>query len=302
MRVTSPTVLSILASGFFVSAAPAKGCNRVDAVYMLLKGSLQSQASSLCVQFLGGDQTVVQTQIQTVTGPARIATITAPDETQTIDVEVTNVNQVYSTETVYLPPPTTTQTVTVVGPTQTIYQKRGNHVALPPKLASFASSRISSACSCIATPTTRTISDIQTFTIPGSQATTKLPGATISVTLTKTLQITSVSYTTTTLPATTTIIATATTTVRPILVKQKICNAKGLPGSNAFNYGANFNTNQDACVASCKTDTRCLATGFYLVTDPSTGTTTGTCRKYDKAVVDSADLGFGYYNFNDKAC
>jgi hypothetical protein len=64
MRITSPTVLGILASGFFVSAAPAKGCNRVDAVYMLLKGSLQSQASSLCVQFLGGDQTIVQTEVR----------------------------------------------------------------------------------------------------------------------------------------------------------------------------------------------------------------------------------------------
>jgi hypothetical protein len=52
----------------------------------------------------------------------------------------------------------------------------------------------------------------------------------------------------------------------------------------------------------CKTDNRCLSTGFYIVTNPTTGTQTGTCRKYDKSVTDSADLGFGYYNFNDKAC
>ena len=92
------------------------------------------------------------------------------------------------------------------------------------------------------------------------------------------------------------------TTVTPILVKPKICNARGLPGPNAFNYDANFNTNQAACIASCKTDNRCLSTGFYIVTDPTNGSQTGTCRKYDKSVTDSADLGSGYYNFNDKAC
>jgi hypothetical protein len=90
--------------------------------------------------------------------------------------------------------------------------------------------------------------------------------------------------------------------VTPILVKPKICNARGLPGVNAFNYDANFNSNQAACIASCKTDNRCLSTGFYTVTDPSTGTQTGTCRKYDKSVTDTADLGPGYYNFNDRAC
>lgn len=95
---------------------------------------------------------------------------------------------------------------------------------------------------------------------------------------------------------------TVTRTITPLLIKPKICNARGLPGANAFNYNANFNTDQASCIASCKTDTRCYSTGFYLVTDPSTGTSTGTCRKYDKSVTDSADLGLGYYNFNDKAC
>jgi len=103
-------------------------------------------------------------------------------------------------------------------------------------------------------------------------------------------------------PATGTATVVTVTTVTPILVKPKICNAKGLPGANAFNYDANFNTNQADCIAHCKTDARCLSTGFYLVTDPTTGMTTGTCRSYDKSVTDSADLGFGYYNFNDKAC
>lgn len=95
---------------------------------------------------------------------------------------------------------------------------------------------------------------------------------------------------------------TVTTTVNPVLVKPAICNARGLPGANAFNYNANFNSNQASCKNQCKADPRCLSTGFYLVTDPSSGTTTGTCRLYDKSVTDSADLGFGYYNFNDKAC
>lgn len=320
MRITSLTVLSILASGSVVSAAPAKGCNSVDAVYLLLKGSLQSQASSLCVQFLGGYKTVVQTQvrrsthiidsksltieqIQTVTGPARIATITAPDQTQTIVVDVTNINQVYMTESVYLPPPTTT-TVTVVGPTQTVYQKRRNPVTLPPKLASFASSRISSACSCIATPTTTTIAATQTSTIPGAQSTTTLPGTTLSITVTKTLEETSVSYTTTTLPATTTVVETATFTARPVLVKQKICNASGLIGDNGadFHYNANYDTNQDACIAMCKADEHCLATGFYIATDWETEVTRGVCRMFDHAVADTAALGYGYYTWNDKAC
>ena len=55
-------------------------------------------------------------------------------------------------------------------------------------------------------------------------------------------------------------------------------------------------------VNRCFADDRCLATGFYIVDDWMTGTSTGTCRKFDKSVTDSADLGFGYYNFNDKYC
>jgi hypothetical protein len=91
--------------------------------------------------------------------------------------------------------------------------------------------------------------------------------------------------------------------VTPILVKPKICNAAGLPGANAFNYNANFNAaSVAACLAACQADNRCYSLGTYLVTDPTTGTTTRTCRYYDKPVADSADLGFGYYAFYDKAC
>ena len=128
------------------------------------------------------------------------------------------------------------------------------------------------------------------------------PQTTVVVTYTTTVEVTSPATAVATLGPTSTVTTAVTTTVTPILVKPKICNARGLPGARAFNYDANFNTNQAACIASCKPDNRCLATGFYIVTDPSTGSQTGTCRKYDKSVTDSADLGSGYYNFNDKAC
>ncbi|KAF3801178.1 putative oxidoreductase [Colletotrichum gloeosporioides] len=149
---------------------------------------------------------------------------------------------------------TATVTVTITAGTKTIYQKkkRNNRPACPPALRLFAESRISSACSCIAQPITRTVTATA-----------------------KTVQITSQTQVTQTV-AGDAITQTVTTTVTPILVKPKICNERGLPGPNAFNYDANFND----CIASCKTDN----------------------RKYDKSVTDSADLGPGYYNFNDKAC
>ncbi|CAO2654139.1 Nn.00g108720.m01.CDS01 [Neocucurbitaria sp. VM-36] len=80
-----------------------------------------------------------------------------------------------------------------------------------------------------------------------------------------------------------------------------ICNVKGLPGANAFNHSANFKTDQASYIATCKTDSGCFSTGFYLVADPTTGSTTGTCCYYDKSVAQSANQGVGYYTFNDKA-
>jgi hypothetical protein len=101
--------------------------------------------------------------------------------------------------------------------------------------------------------------------------------------------------------STETVQATSTVTPDPV-IRPAICNAQGLPGVNAFNYGANFNSDQSSCISSCKTDPRCLSTGFYLVLNHDTGVVRGTCRYYDKPVADSGDLGYGYYNFNDKDC
>jgi hypothetical protein len=88
--------------------------------------------------------------------------------------------------------------------------------------------------------------------------------------------------------------------VVPILVKPKICNARGQDNTNALNYYTILNVDKAACLAACKVDGRCLSTGFYF--EPGSGTSTGTCRFYDKAVADTADLGAGFYNYNDKAC
>lgn len=70
------------------------------------------------------------------------------------------------------------------------------------------------------------------------------------------------TITVTTPPSTTT--QTLTTTVTPILERPKLCNAKGLPGANALNYDANFDTNQANFIALCKSDARYLSTGFCL--------------------------------------
>ena len=248
-------------------------------------------------------------QTQTVTGPGNTVTVTLPDQTQQATVQTTNVNQVTITSQVQQPDPTVTTRATVTAGTRTIYQRREADPAIRvyappalPALSAFAAQRISSACSCIVTPATRTTVATATTSVAGPQGTATREGQTVIVTVTETVQVTSSYETTKTLDPTGTTTQVIATTVTPILVKPKICNARGLPGANAFNYDANFNTNQANCIASCKTDNRCLSTGFYIVTDPSTGTSTGTCRKYDKSVTDSADLGFGYYNFNDKAC
>lgn len=192
-----------------------------------------------------------------------------------------------------------TSTATFTAGTRTIYQRglRYKHVrqitVSASNIPAYASpcagpAAYSSACSCIGV--TR-----YTVTVNAPVAT---QSSTATVLQTQDVEVTQVV----TVSEAVTRTVEVQTTVTPILVKPKICNARGLPGANAFNYDANFNTNQAACLASCKTDNRCLSTGFYIVTDPGSGTQTGTCRKYDKSVTDSADLGFGYYNWNDKAC
>ncbi|KAJ4993201.1 hypothetical protein SVAN01_01176 [Stagonosporopsis vannaccii] len=305
MRISQNIVAAFLANSLFVHAAPAPGCNSVDAVYAILRGPLKVKASSLCLSFLGGDKTALQTSTHTLTGPTQTVTVTQADQTTTETSSTTNVNLITTTTDQPLPNPTTTTTVIVTAGTSTIYQKREAHITarnLPPELAAFAAYRISRACSCIVVPSTTTTTTTTTINVSGPTTTATLPGKLVIVTTTITIQTTSEITTTRTVPAVGTETQTYITTVTPILVKPKICNASGLPGANAFSYNANFNTNQVNCIASCRTDARCYSTGFYLVTDPSTGSTTGTCRKYDKSVTDSADLGFGYYNFNDKAC
>ncbi|KAF4914807.1 hypothetical protein CGCF415_v002166 [Colletotrichum fructicola] len=303
MHISRLSFAAILAWGSAVTAAPASHCNIVDTVYAILRGPLRAEASQFCLGYLGGMKTTTVTTTATQSGPGRTVTVTVPDQTQAQTVTLTNVNQQTMTNTITGEGSTATVTVTVTAGTKTIYQKkkRNNRPACPPALRLFAESRISSACSCIAQPTTKTITATAKVTVSGPQATQTAPGKTVIVTVTQTVQVTSQTQVTKTV-AGDAVTQTVTTAVTPILVKPKICNARGLPGPNAFNYDANFNTNQADCIASCKIDNRCLSTGFYIVTDPGSGTQTGTCRKYDKSVTDSADLGPGYYNFNDKAC
>ena len=71
MKFQRPYAILAVAGGSLVTAAPAKGCNPVDAVYMILKGPLKAQAASFCLSFLGGDKTVQQTQVRLV-GPTNV--------------------------------------------------------------------------------------------------------------------------------------------------------------------------------------------------------------------------------------
>lgn len=234
--------------------------------------------------------------------------MTEPDQTQQATVDVTVVNHITHTIISQEPVPTITQYVTVTASPKVIYQKRqgssslGASASVPAQLQPFESQRISSACSCIATPVTRTVQATQIQSIEGPVNTQTQPGQTVVVTVYQTIQVTTEETINQTLPPTATAVQTIATTLTPIIIRPKICNVRGLPGPNAFNYSANFNSNQADCIAACKADARCLATGFYQVTNPSTGAITGTCRYYDKPVADSANLGVGYYTFNDKAC
>lgn len=66
MQFKHPYIVLALACGSWVTAAPANECNPVNAVYAILKGPLHTQASSVCLSFLGGDKTVQQTQVRYV--------------------------------------------------------------------------------------------------------------------------------------------------------------------------------------------------------------------------------------------
>ena len=57
-------------------------------------------------------------------GPGRTVTVTNPDQTQTANVDFTNVNRVTRTVDQTAANPTITTTVTVTAGTKTVYQKR----------------------------------------------------------------------------------------------------------------------------------------------------------------------------------
>lgn len=302
MHISKSTLITLLAYSSSATAKPTPN-NGKDAA-SILRGPLVGIAKAFCSAYLHYPRTsIVYTTVTKTDLPGTTSYTTIPGQTSSQTISTTSTVFTTITESVYQPDSSVSTSVTVTGPTATVYQKRSGYiVAIPSQLKSCLSQDISSACSRIASPRTTTVTSQIVQHASGPVVTSTVTGQTVATTVTQQALITSTIETTATYPATTTVTYTVSTTVTPILVKPKICNARGLPGSNAFNYDANFNTNQADCIASCKTDSRCLSTGYYLVTDPSTGSATGTCRKYDKSVTDSADLGFGYYNLNDKAC
>ncbi|KAF2993057.1 hypothetical protein E8E13_000016 [Curvularia kusanoi] len=306
---------------------PSAACDPHDSVILILPG----YDRAVCRSILGGDKTVEETMTVTVTGDAVTATITDAPTTVTTDTETVESITVTTTLTQQLPDVTTTTTATVTAPESTVtvpaptFDKRDGPtsilfpVALPTliptsipfPLNQFPVSRISSACSCVVTPTTTTVTTTSTQTLAGPQVTYLAPGSTVTATNLVTIHVTLPATETITALPTETVTETVTTTTTPVVTvtatptpvtPPATCNVRGLPGPRAFNYAANFNTNQAACIATCKTDARCGSTGFYQVTNPNSGAVTGTCRYYDKSVADSASLGVGYYTFNDKAC
>jgi hypothetical protein len=69
MHFLHPYIILSVACGSLVNAAIVNKCSSVDAVYAILRGPLQAQASSFCLSFLGGDKTVQQTQVRYVQPP-----------------------------------------------------------------------------------------------------------------------------------------------------------------------------------------------------------------------------------------
>lgn len=82
------------------------------------------------------------------------------------------------------------------------------------------------------------------------------------------------------------------------------CDQRGRlgPDADAYNYYSNYDTGQAWCISACKADASCFSTAFYTVHDFLTGVTTGTCRFYNKPVIDIAILGSGTLTFNSKRC
>ncbi|KAF7543170.1 hypothetical protein G7Z17_g10962 [Cylindrodendrum hubeiense] len=304
MRVLESSFWGLLASAAIAQAGP---CNPSAAVCSQIKHLLGSDATPVCSSYLGprlATVTVTATSVHT-----NLETTTLPPPTQSTTLEVTTTVFVTSEETRYSQNPTQTQVETVTAPAKTIYRYRpaGKRDALNPVLHSlemkYSESMVTAGCNCVYEPSTETVTSTASVIEEATQQLTSGPVTTVVVTETQYVPVTQeVDVTITVGPTNTDTVQAKATVIPDPVVRPAICNARGLPGVNAFNYYANFNTNQNACISACKTDSRCLATGFYLVTDPSTGQTTGTCRYYDKSVTDSADLGFGYYNFNDMDC
>ncbi|KAF4970348.1 hypothetical protein FSARC_2604 [Fusarium sarcochroum] len=213
------------------------------------------------------------------------------------------------TEIQYSADPIETKVETLNKPAETVYkyqgpQKRGLTNPVLYKLErQHRKSVVSAACRCVYNPRTKTVTRTAGVTQQATSVITKGPISTVVVTETQYVPVTQqVDVTITEGPTNTQTVVTTTTITGDPVIKPAICNAKGFPGANAFNYNANFNSDLRSCILSCKADRRCLAIGFYLVTDPGSGSATGTCRLYDKPVADTADLGPGYYNFSDKDC
>jgi hypothetical protein len=236
-------------------------------------------------------------QTQVVSGPVRTVAVTAPDYTQVSTADVTTLEVITRSSFIQLPNPTSTLYVTVTAAAPV--KKRED---LPAELQTFAPSRLSSACSCIATPVTRTVLATQISSVSGADDTQTVPGATVTSVVFRTVVVTTETNVIQTLSPTGVAIQTIATTVAPVPTGP-FCGKPGAPKIASYQL-TRLATDAD-CVASCKADARCLSVStqrVYVVQDDGSLVLMAFCRSFDKSVAESANLSSGGYLFYEKSC
>ncbi|CAG7556426.1 unnamed protein product [Fusarium equiseti] len=297
------SVWGLVAISALARAGPCKP-PKAD-VCSLISETLGDDAISACSQYLDIQAATVTKTVTTTR--TNFVTVVQAQPTESATIELTTTDFITSEETQYSADPTQTLIETVVVPSHTIYieqgiKKRGSTNPFLSELeGKYRKYEISAACRCVYDSPSETITQTSEATQDATSIVTEGPVTTILVTKTEYVAVTKQVDVTVMMAPTNTRTALVTTTVKSGAITIGFsCDQRGRlgPDADAYNYYSNYDTNQAWCISACKADAACFSTAFYTVHDFLTGVTTGTCRFYNKPVMDIAVLGSGTLTFN----
>ncbi|KAF4630255.1 hypothetical protein G7Y89_g7890 [Cudoniella acicularis] len=295
-------------------------CNIIDPVVKAIKQtSIASEVSSYCSSLIR--HTVTTSYTTSITTVTTTQTTLPPVSTTTT---TTQINTATSTivQISYTPNPTVTTLTTLTEPSPTFYVATNPYYAnsiaeigkrdiernvepevpKPAALAPFASSLLSSACSCIVTPPPATYTLSYSVTTTSVTVNTDGPLSTNTIVQVSVLTTTTLTTTTITKPPTNTltVVSTTTTTPPPDATATVVCDVLGGETAACVNgviYTAN-NVPYNQCLADCQSNPSCVSIFWYdgFSTCRLTTASVADCLQPDSWTDDP------FFVFSDKNC